>query len=104
VAARARSRSSRCRRRPDRTDDEIQDWAVEHGLPYFDGHVHFPDLRIEYEDIDGRRDHLDVEILTVHYRGARGAAAARSGFRCVSGSSARTGGRSADPDLAEGLL
>jgi hypothetical protein len=90
--------------RPDRTEDEIQDWAVDHNLPYFDGHVHFPDLRIEYEDIDGRHDHHDVEILTVHYRGARGSAAARSGFRCVSGSSARTGGRSSDPDLADEFL
>src|SRR5207245_7562954 len=90
--------------RPDRRDDEIQDWAVDHDLPYFDGHVHFPDLRIEYEDIDGRHDHQDLEILTIHYRGARGAAAARSGFKCVSGSSARTGGRSADPDLADEFL
>ncbi len=90
--------------RPDRTDDEIPDWAFGHDLPYFDGHVHFPDLRIEYEDLDGRHDHQDLEILTIHYRGARGAAAARSGFKCVSGSSARTGGGAADPDLAEDLL
>src|SRR5712691_7821824 len=89
--------------RPDRTEDEIQDWAFDHDLPYFDGHVHFPDLRIECEDIDGRHDHQDVEIVTVHYRGARGTAAARSGFRCVSGSSARTGGR-ADPELADEFL
>lgn len=88
-------------RRPDRNEDEIQDWAYEHDLSYFDGHVHFPDLRIEYEDIDGRHDHRDVEILTVHYRGGRASAAARSGFSCHGGSSARAGGRSADPHLAE---
>ena len=35
--------------RPDRSDDEIRDWAREHDLPYFDGQVHFPDYRIEYE-------------------------------------------------------
>jgi hypothetical protein len=87
--------------RPDRNEDEIQDWAYEHDLPYFDGHVHFPDLRIEYEDIDGRHDHEDVEILTVHYRGGRASSAARSGFSCHGGSSARTGGRSADLRLAE---
>ncbi len=52
---------------PDRDEEEIETWAHEHDLPYFDGHVHFPDLRIEYEDRDGRDDHLDVEILTVHY-------------------------------------
>lgn len=87
--------------RPDRDEDEIEEWARAHDLPYFDEQVHFPDLRIEYEDIDGRRDHDDVEVMTVHYRGGRAAAAARSGFSCYGGSSARTGGRSADPRLAE---
>jgi len=33
---------------PDRTDDEIREWAREHNLPYFDDEVHFPDLRVEY--------------------------------------------------------
>lgn len=79
-------------------------WAHEHDLPYFDGHVHFPDLRIEYEDIDGRDQHQDVEILTIHYRGARGAAASRSGFSCHGGSSARTGGSPFDPDYASGMF
>lgn len=87
--------------RPDRDEDEIQDWALAHDLPYFDDQVHFPDLRIEYEDIDGRHDHEDVEILTIHYRGARGSAAARSGFSCHGGSSTRTGGHPFDPRVAE---
>jgi hypothetical protein len=77
---------------PDRDDHEIKEWAHEHDLPYFDEQVHFPDLRIEYEEIDGRRDHRDVEVLTIKYRGAHGAAAARSGFSCYRGSSARIGG------------
>jgi hypothetical protein len=50
-------------------------------------------VRIEYEERDGRWGHQDVEVTTVHYRGARGAAAARSGFSCYRGSSARIGGR-----------
>ena len=79
--------------RPDREPHEIEEWAHNHDLPYFDDQVHFPDLRIEYEEIDGRRDHEDVEVLTVHYRGAHGAAAARSGFSCYGGSSARIGER-----------
>lgn len=79
---------------PDRDAREIEDWALEHDLPYFDEQVHFPDLRIEYEEMDGRRDHEDVEVVTVHYRGAHGAAVARSGFSCYSGSSARISGRS----------
>ena len=79
---------------PDRDAREIEDWALEHNLPYFDEQVHFPDLRIEYLEIDGRRDRQDVEIVTVHYRGAHGAAVARSGFSCYGGSSARISGRS----------
>jgi uncharacterized membrane protein YgcG len=79
--------------RPDRDEREIAQWAHEHDLPYFDGHVHFPDCRIDYRDIDGREDHRDVEVTTEHYRGAHGAAVARSGFSCHRGSSARIGGR-----------
>jgi hypothetical protein len=80
--------------RSDREPHEIEEWAREHDLPYFDEQVHFPDLRIEYEEIDGRHDHVDVEVLTLHYRGAHGAAAARSGFSAYGGSSARIGGGS----------
>jgi DNA-binding MarR family transcriptional regulator len=90
---------------PDRDEDEIRAWTLEHDLPYFDDQVHFPDLRIEYEDRDGRRDHEDIEVLTVHYRGAHGASTARSGFTCYGAGSARTGsGRSRDSHLAEELL
>jgi DNA-binding MarR family transcriptional regulator len=90
---------------PDRDQDEIRLWAMEHDLPYFDDQVHFPDLRIEYEDRDGRQRHEDIEVLTVHYRGAHGSAAARSGFTCYGASSARTGsGRPRDSHLAEELL
>jgi len=79
---------------PDRDAREIEEWALEHSLPYFDEQVHFPDLRIEYAEPDGRSRHEDVEVLTIHYRGAHGAAAARSGFTAYRGFSARIGGRS----------
>ena len=79
--------------RPDRDAHEIEAWAHDHDLPYSDGHVQFPDCRIEYRDIDGREDHVDVEVTTEHYRGAHGAAVAGSGFSCHRGSSARIGGR-----------
>ena len=78
--------------RPDRSDEEIQEWAREHDLPYFDEEVHFPDLRIEYRDREGREEHEDIEVTTEHYRGAHGAGVARSGFSCYRGSSARVGG------------
>ncbi len=91
---------------PDRDEEKLRAWALEHDLPYFDDQVHFPDVRIEYGDADGRRDHEDIEVLTIHYRGAHGSAAARAGFTCYGGGSARTGGggRSTDPRLAEELL
>jgi hypothetical protein len=78
---------------PDRSEVEIQGWATEHELPYFDGKLHFPDVRIEFRDADGRFDHDDVEVVTAYYRGAHGAAVARSGFTSYRGSSARIGGR-----------
>jgi uncharacterized membrane protein YgcG len=77
---------------PDRTDEEIREWAHEHDLPYFDDEVHFPDLRIEYRDRDGREEHEDIEVTTEHYRGAHAASVAQSGFSCYGGSSLRIGG------------
>jgi hypothetical protein len=84
--------------RPDRDPVEIEAWARAHDLPYFDDQVHFPDVRIEYEDLDGRTRQLDVEVTTVHYRGAHGAAAARSGFSQYRGGSARIFNRSSGAD------
>lgn len=90
--------------RPDREESEAAEWAREQDLPYFDGHVHFPDARIEYVDVDGRLEHRDIEVVTLHYRGAHRAAAGRSGFSSFRGSSARTGAAPFDPDYAEELL
>jgi hypothetical protein len=99
--------------RPDRTREEIDEWAHAHDLPVVDDHVQFPDLRIEYEWADGRRDVEDVEILTPHYRGAHAAAKARSGFTSYRSGGGRIGGRSGrggrggrpfDPALAEEFL
>lgn len=96
--------------RPDRDASEIARWAREHDLPFFDGSVHFPDCRIEYEDRDGRSRHEDLEVVTDHYRGAHGASAATSGFRCyraggLSGGSGRAGrGRAREARLAEEFL
>ena len=87
--------------RPDRDAREIEAWAHEHDLPYFDESVHFPDFRIEYE-LDGRDRHEDVEVVTEHYRGAHAANVARAGFRCYG--SGRSGGRGFDPRVAEAFL
>jgi hypothetical protein len=90
--------------RPDRDDEEIRDWARDHDLPYFDGQVHFPDYRIEYE-IDGRERHEDVELFTPHYRGAHAASRAKAGFRIYVVGSRGGGGRSAPhPRVMEEFL
>ena len=117
--------------RPGRSPDEIHRWAVDHELPDNDGHVQFPDARIEYEDRDGRLHTLDIEVETINYRGGHAAAKASSGFSRHSGSAMRVvgargvggggsrrgscglgirastggkGGRPFDPRIAEELL
>jgi DNA-binding PadR family transcriptional regulator len=99
-----------CNGRPDREPEEIARWAREHELPYDDGHVRFPDARIEYEDRDGRSRHEDVEVVTAHYRGVHAGAAAKSGFTCyvvIGGMVGGRGGggrRTAHPRIAEELI
>ena len=90
--------------RPDRNEDEIRDWARAHDLPYFDGQVHFPDYRVEYE-VDGRERHEDIELFTPHYRGAHAASRARTGFRIYVVGSRGGGGRSTPhPRVVEEFL
>ena len=90
--------------RPDRGEDEIRDWARDHDLPYFDGQVHFPDYRIEYE-VDGREQHEDVELFTPHYRGAHAASRGKTGFRIYVVGSRGSGGRSRPhPRIMEDFL
>jgi DNA-binding MarR family transcriptional regulator len=88
--------------RPDRSRDEIEDWAREHDLPYFDDQVHFPDVRIEYEGPDGDVRFEDVEVTTEHYRGGHGSSTARCGFSVYT--SRGGGGGAFDPHVAEEFL
>jgi len=99
--------------RSDRDTHEIAAWALDHALPSFDEHVHFPDVRIEYDDVDGRSRLEDIEVTTVHYRGAHASAVARSGVsRYHTGSvgvfghggRSRGGGGAAGPGLADEML
>jgi hypothetical protein len=96
--------------RPDRGPREFEAWARDHDLPYFDGQVHFPDFRIEYER-DGRDQHEDVEIMSEHYRGAYAASKTQAGFTCYrggrgvgGGGSSSRGGSPFDPRAAEDFL
>ena len=93
VPAGARTgRAANGARRPEERAEAVARWAQEHELPYDDGHVQFPDARIEYEGRDGRRAVEDIEVVTPHYRGAHAAAKARSGFTRYRASGARLGG------------
>jgi hypothetical protein len=97
---------------PEERADAVARWAQEHELPYDDGHVQFPDARIEYETRDGRRTVENIEVVTPHYRGAHAAAKVRAGFTRYRAVGARLGGlrttgrsgRGVDPRLAEELL
>jgi DNA-binding MarR family transcriptional regulator len=88
--------------RTDRSAAEIAAWAREHDLPYFDEQVHFPDVRIEYEDANGDVRYEDIEVITEHYRGAHRASAARCGFSTHV--SRRAGGGALDPRVAEDFV
>src|SRR5438105_4373591 len=97
--------------RPGRDQREIEAWAREHDLPYFDERVHFPDARIEYEWPDGRRDIENIEVTTAHYRGAHAAAKAKAGFSQFKGRGSHVGGGGSsgggtpfDPEIAEEFL
>jgi hypothetical protein len=88
--------------RPEREPREIEEWARDHDLPFFDDHVHFPDFRIEYE-LEGRDRHEDIEVLTDNYRGSHAASRAQAGFTCYGGGG-RSGGRPFDPRVAEDFV
>lgn len=95
--------------RPARSPDEVRQWAEERELAYVNGRVQFPDLQIEHEWPDGRREIENVEVLTPHYRGQHVSGKASAGFTMVRALGVRAGGRTGrghkfDPDLAEELL
>lgn len=97
---------------PERDVEVIARWARAHDLHHENGHVQIPDVRIEYEERDGRRAVEDIEVVTPHYRGAHAAAKSAAGFAQFRGSGARVGGvsgsgrtgRRIDPRLAEEML
>jgi hypothetical protein len=97
---------------PEERNEAVARWAQERQLPYEDGHVQFPDARLEYDGRDGRRSVEDIEVVTPHYRGAHAAAKVRAGFTRYRAVGARLGGlrttgrsgRGVDPRLAEELL
>jgi hypothetical protein len=90
--------------RPDRSPEEIAEWASRNGLPSDRGHVQFPDVRIEYEHPDGRPDHEDIELATEHYNSRQMAAKCSSGFTICRGASSHSSSSPFDPHAAERVL
>lgn len=81
---------------------EVAAW---HGLRVVENKIPMPDLRIEYETRDGELAHLDLELVTEHYRGPKAADKARAGFSLYTphGQAARLrrvlGARGMRPDI-----
>jgi len=69
----------------------LEDAAHACHLPIIDGHVEFPDLRIEYETASGERGRVDLELVTSAYHGGHLAGKQAAGFTLYSahGSAAR---------------
>jgi len=66
---------------PDRASAESKRTVAErHGLQVVRGKIPLPDVRIEYETIDGERARVDIELATSHYRGRTLAEKVRAGF------------------------
>jgi hypothetical protein len=54
--------------------------AERHELQVVGGKIPVPDIRIEYENRDGEKTRVDLELATGHYRGRSLAEKARAGF------------------------
>ena len=98
--------------RPDRPADadamhDRTAFAQANDLKVIGGHLQLPDLRIEYENEDGRLDYRDVELVTEHYSRGQVSGKTRAGFTCYrmggSGGQTRTGGSPFDPRHLERL-
>jgi hypothetical protein len=78
--------------RPGGSTREVQaESAAELHLHIVDGHVMFPDFRVEYENEQGELGRVDIEVATGNYREAHFAGKAAAGFRVYAGPSSGGG-------------
>ena len=90
-------------------EDARETFAAAAQLPIVEGHLELPDLRIEYEDADGRLQVRDLELVTEHYSRSQLAGKAKAGFVAYrsgsrpAGANAKTGGTPYDPHYLEWL-
>lgn len=78
-------------------DERRAKLAKEFDLEIVDGKLPLPDLRIEYIDEFGERQHEDLEIVSRHYHGAHLAGKSAAGFSMVRAGGTKSGG--AVPDF-----
>jgi hypothetical protein len=89
--------------------DARRAFADAHDLPFVRGHIELPDVRIEYEDPDGRELHRDLELATEHYSRSQLGGKHSAGFRVYRAAGARgagagkPGGSPIDPHHLEWL-
>ena len=74
--------------------DARQAFAHAHDLPFVRGHIELPDVRIEYEDVDGRQMHRDLELATEHYSRSQLAGKHTAGFHVYRAAGPRGAGAS----------
>ena len=71
----------------------LAETAAKLHLPVRDGHVVFPDFRIEYENERGEPARVDVEVATGNYRESQIAQKSAAGFRVYSSAGSGGGAR-----------
>jgi len=89
---------ARARNLPRAEQQRIRQAAAEqHGLKLVDNKIALPDLRIEYEDRNGDRAQIDLELVTEHYKSRHIAQKANAGFSLYSSGDGKA--RSLNPDI-----
>ena len=78
-------------------------FAEERQLSFAGERIHFPDVRIEYENADGRTEYRDLEFATEHYSRSAVSSKVSAGFRVyrAAGGGGRRGCSASDPHQLE---
>ena len=85
-----RTETARARAGKEAADRERVQAAAELHLPVKDGKVMYPDAQIEFTEEDGlTQGHVNIEVVSEHYRAGELAAKAAAGFRIHGNGSAR---------------
>jgi DNA-binding PadR family transcriptional regulator len=71
-------------------DEAKRSVAEAYAVPVIDGRFQFPDVRLEYEQPNGERDHADLELVTDHYQRGYVNRKAQAGFRLYARKDAET--------------